>query len=122
MGRGAACVPLGDYLAPFLQPRAAQSWCDEWHQEIALASAYCMGSRMLALRPRRIEAHVTALVCVVHLANAVIAAWIGYLSPDSWYYLRLANTFFVNGYPRSEERRVGKECSSRWARSQQRQT
>jgi hypothetical protein len=48
---------------------------------------------------RRIEAGITGLVLVVHLANASIAAWMGYLSPDSWYYLRLAKSLYVNGYP-----------------------
>jgi hypothetical protein len=51
------------------------------------------------LPPRRIQARITALVFVVHLANASVAAWIGYLSPDSWHYLRLAKSLYVNGYP-----------------------
>ena len=42
---------------------------------------------------------ITGLVFVVHLANAAVAAWAGYLSPDSWHYLRMAKSLYINGYP-----------------------
>jgi hypothetical protein len=43
-----------------------------------------------SLVARRDAALIAALVVAVHLANAILAGWIGYLSPDSWDYLRLA--------------------------------
>lgn len=44
-------------------------------------------------------ARIAALVFAVHLANAILAGWMGYLTPDSWDYLRLARSLYVNGYP-----------------------
>lgn len=44
-------------------------------------------------------AFVFALVVIVHVANAAISSWFGYLSPDSWAYLRLAKGFQAHLYP-----------------------
>lgn len=46
---------------------------------------------------------IAALVFAVHLANALLAGWMGYLSPDSWDYLRLAKSLYVYGYPSLDE-------------------
>lgn len=39
------------------------------------------------------------LVVTAHLLNASLASWIGYLTPDSWTYLRLAKNLWASGYP-----------------------
>jgi hypothetical protein len=38
-------------------------------------------------------------VIAVHLGHAALSAWFGYLSPDSWTYLRLARNLYAQGYP-----------------------
>ena len=52
---------------------------------------------------RRNETAIVAVVFTVLLANALVAAWMGYLSPDSWRYLRMAKGYYVNGYPSLHE-------------------
>ena len=47
---------------------------------------------------------IFSVVVVIHLANAAISAWFGYLSPDSWAYLRLAKGFQANLYPSIDHR------------------
>ncbi len=61
-----------------------------------------MSKRLFPSRPAfngGYAAFAFALVVVVHLSNAAISAWFGYLSPDSWTYLRLAKGFQTNFYP-----------------------
>ena len=53
-------------------------------------SASC--SPFASLVARRDAALIAALVVAVHLANALLAGWIGYLSFDSWDYLRMAKS------------------------------
>ncbi len=38
-------------------------------------------------------------VIAIHLGHAALSAWFGYLSPDSWTYLRLARSLYGHGYP-----------------------
>ena len=64
---------------------------------IVPVSASC--SPFASLVARRDAALIAALVVAVHLANALLAGWIGYLSPDSWDCLRLAKSLYINGYP-----------------------
>lgn len=61
---------------------------------------------MLRARPadlateRSVEAAFALwLVVAAHLVNAALASWIGYLTPDSWTYLRLAKNLWTSGYP-----------------------
>lgn len=61
-----------------------------------------MSKRLQSGLPSRSSKHaiiVLSVVVIAHLANAAISAWFGYLSPDSWTYLRLAKGFQTHFYP-----------------------
>ena len=63
---------------------------------VPVSASYSPSASLVA---RRDAVLIAALVVAVHIANALLAGWIGYLSPDSWDYLRLAKSLYINGYP-----------------------